>query len=41
MCAGFWPPFPCITGEEAIQEAVSRIVELAYCGFRAGYQAAN
>ncbi len=41
MCAGFWPPFPCITGEKAIREAVSSIVEMAYSGFRAGNRAAE
>jgi AcrR family transcriptional regulator len=36
MCAGFWPPFPCLTGEKDIRDAVSRIVDMAYCGFKAG-----
>lgn len=35
MCAGFLPPFPILTGERAISEAVSSMVELACHGFRA------
>lgn len=41
MCAGFWPPFSCVTGVELIQEAVFRIVDLAYRGFRSDKQAAS
>lgn len=41
MCAGFWPPFPCITGEKEIQEAISGIVDLAYGGFQGETRAAE
>ncbi len=41
MCAGFWPPFPAVSGEKALREAVSGIVDLAYVGFREGNRAAN
>lgn len=41
MCAGFWPPFPCVTGEKAIQDAVSDIVTMAYRGFKGQKQAAE
>lgn len=35
MCAGFWPPYPCIEGLEAIREEVARMVQLVYEGLRA------
>ncbi len=33
MCAGFWPPYPCLEGVDAIRTEVSRIVDLAFRGF--------
>ena len=32
MSAGFWPPFSCVSGSDAIRSAVSEIVDLVYRG---------
>jgi AcrR family transcriptional regulator len=34
MCSGFWPPYPCVDGIEAIKSEVAHIVDLAYHGLR-------
>ncbi len=32
MCSGFWPPYPCVSGLDAIKEAISDIVDMALAG---------
>lgn len=34
MCAGFWPPYPLVEGEAAIEAAIGHIVDLVFCGLR-------
>lgn len=34
MCMGFLPPFPCVTGEDAIRAEITHIVELSVAGLQ-------
>ena len=36
MCSGFWPPYSCVEGVEAIRAEVNRIVSLTCVGLRHG-----
>lgn len=36
MCAGFWPPYPCVEEARAIRSEIEQIVALAYAGLKRG-----
>lgn len=36
MCAGFWPPYPCVEGSEAIRAEITAIVALTCVGLKQG-----
>jgi len=41
MCSGFWPPYPCVSGSEAMTAAISDIVDMALAGCGAKRAAAK